>query len=151
MGLNGNFFKTQKLIFLRFFSEFWLKNALKISEDPAFSARYCLFLSMVRPAIENFLNLLSLDLKKCFIWSMIYIGNLIPRIMIFKEFNNSLYFIKILAYIFINRILYHGTKTVQNKGKKFKKKFFSDGNPGTKPRSRDLKKKNSDTKSGVFR
>ena len=29
---------------------------------------------------------------KCYIWGMIYIGNLILRTMIFEYFNNSLYF-----------------------------------------------------------
>ena len=50
---------------------------------------------------------------------MIYIGNLIIRTMVFKEFNNSLYFKRYGHLFYINRFLYHGTKTVQNKGKNF--------------------------------
>ena len=56
----------------------------------------------------------KINFVKCYIWGMIYIGNLILRTMVFKEFNNSLYFKRYGHLFYINRIFYHGTKTVQN-------------------------------------
>ena len=34
----------------------------------------------------------KINFVKCYIWGMIYIGNLILRTMVFKYFNSSLYF-----------------------------------------------------------
>ena len=68
---------------------------------------------------------------------MIYIGNLLLRTMLFKEFNNSLYF-KIYGHLF-SKIAF--CTMVQKPFKTKEKKKFSDGNPGPKPRSSDLKQK----------
>ena len=72
-----------------------------------FKVHFCIFESstlmfFLRDYMKNF------NFVKIYVWSVIFIGNLILRTMMLEYFNNSLYFISYKHLFSKNRNLYHG-------------------------------------------